>query len=119
MSNNPEHFVLICSKCKGSAGAASLRTVLGAGLPDGFGLREVECLAGCERPATVGFQAFGKASYLFGDIESSEDVQALITFAHQYRESETGWTSATNRPPALITKTLARLPALRTRGGAC
>lgn len=73
-------------------------------------------MAGCDRPATVGFQADGKASYLFGDIEGPSDLTALAEFAHQYQKSDTGWTSATDRPATLYEKTLARLPALKPEG---
>lgn len=95
-----------------------MRATLCADLPEGYAFRAVDCMAGCDRPATIGFQAAGKASYLFGDIESAGDLQALSEFAVQYQQSQSGWTSATDRPAALSTKTLARLPALKTGGGA-
>lgn len=113
MSNDADHYVLICEKCRGSSAAAKIRAVLMDDLPDGYQFRSVDCMAGCDRPATVGFQAVGKASYLFGDIKSDTDLRALGRFAWQYQESASGWTTATERPEALYTKTLARLPALR------
>jgi len=67
-------------------------------------------MAGCDRPMTVGLQAADKAQYLFGDIADDTDLQALIEFAHQYRDSASGWTSASDRPPALFYKTLSRMP---------
>ncbi|MBE1284155.1 MAG: DUF1636 domain-containing protein [Rhodobacteraceae bacterium] len=77
-------------------------------------------MAGCERPVTVGFQAVGKASYLFGDIDLDDpaDTEALGRFAHQFLDSDTGWTRAVDRPAALYEKTLARMPALRIEGAA-
>lgn len=70
-------------------------------------------MAGCARPTTVGFQAVGKAQYLFGGIQTSRDVEALAEFAHQYQNSADGWTNATDRPRALISKTLSRLPHIQ------
>ncbi|SFL00706.1 DUF1636 family protein [Shimia haliotis] len=112
MSSAPDHFVLICSTCEGPEGAARLRSDLLPELPDCFGIRAVDCLAGCEQPIAVGFQAQGKASYVFGPIEGRADSEALVKFAHQFSASQSGWTSATDRPSALFHKTLARLPAL-------
>lgn len=118
MPNNPDHFLLICETCEGSDRAASLRDALEAKLPTGFGIRNVSCMAGCSRPTTVGFQALDKAQYLFGDIQTVQDVDALAQFAHQYHNSDDGWTNATNRPPALFEKTLSRLPPLKLEASA-
>ena len=112
MGTRPDHFILICATCKGEGHAAKLRSALSNDLPAGYAFRAVDCMAGCDRPTTVGFQARGKASYLFGDIESEDDLRALGQFAEQYHQSKGGWTSATDRPAALYTKTLARLPGL-------
>jgi predicted metal-binding protein len=94
-----------------------LKAALSADVSQKFSLRPVDCMAGCERPATVGFQAAGKATYLFGDIESPDDIRALAQFAQQYLTSDTGWTCAGDRPAALYDKTLARIPA-RSKAGA-
>lgn len=116
MAKSADHFILICSKCDGKVSAARMRAALVDDVPEGYAFRAVDCMAGCDRPTTVGFQAAGKAFYLFGDIESLEDIDALGQFAEQYQQSQTGWTSATDRPAALYTKTLARLPGLKTAG---
>lgn len=110
MAERVEHCIFVCSKCERGADARGVRRDLSALLPAGYRIRGVDCLAGCDRPLTVGFQAHGKASYLFGDIETAADLAALTAFAHQYQESETGWTSAAERPPQLYDKTIARLP---------
>ena len=67
-------------------------------------------MAGCARAPTVAYQASGKASYLFGDIDPEADVEALVAFAARYADSPDGWTRATDRPKALLHKTLARIP---------
>lgn len=112
MTANPDHFILICSTCDGGAAVSAEIAAEVSSLPDGFAIRHVSCMAGCERPCTVGFQATDKAQYLFGDIESDDDIAALLTFARQYHISADGWTKATDRPKALLHKTLARLPRI-------
>ena len=107
-----DHFVLICSACKGSVPARIMQDKLAGTLPEGFAIRSVNCMAGCAYPRTVGFQAVGKAQYLFGEIETDRDIAALAQFAQQYHDSEDGWTSATDRPAALYDKTLCRMPRI-------
>jgi predicted metal-binding protein len=111
-----DHFILICSVCNGTAKASDLQKALASRVPEGFAFKEVSCMAGCDHPATVGFQAKGKASYIFGDITDKQDLDALAQFARQYQQSQNGWTSAGQRPRTLYTKTLARLPALESVG---
>lgn len=112
MPESSDHFLLICETCQGSDSADALRNAFKGKLPPRFAIREVSCMAGCSQPTTVGFQAVGKAQYLFGRIKSAQDIDALVAFAHQYQNSEDGWTSATDRPPALYTKTLSRMPRI-------
>ena len=109
-----DHILLLCTKCRGVEAAAELRASLREDLPSGFVIRAVDCMAGCDRKPTIGLQAPGKASYLFGEIESAEDIAAIVAFSHQYQSSADGWTSATDRPAALYDKTLARMPALKS-----
>ena len=105
-----KHRLLICTKCQGHEVAARFREALQPKLPKSFSVRAVECLAGCDFPTAIGYQAEGKASYLFGGIDSDEIIDAIVEFAHQYEESDNGWTSSAERPLALYDKTLARLP---------
>ena len=83
----------------------------GAMLSDDFSLEGSVCMAGCERPCTVAFQATAKATYLFGDIEDAADIGALVSFARLYRDRPDGLTRESERPRALGGKTLARIPA--------
>lgn len=112
----PAHTILICTKCRGPRAAAKLRAALSARVPGGIGFRAVDCMAACDQPVAVGFQARAKASYVFGPIEVAQDVDALCEFASQYTQSATGWTSASDRPRALFDKTIARLPGLPLAG---
>ncbi|MCI5096908.1 MAG: DUF1636 domain-containing protein [Rhodobacteraceae bacterium] len=116
MTDTTDHCILFCTTCRGPADARLLKASLAADVSRNYSLRPVDCMAGCERPATVGFQAAGKATYLFGDIETPQDIRALAQFAQQYLDSDTGWTCAGERPAALYDKTLARIPALGKAG---
>lgn len=112
MPNSADHFLLICSTCNGTLGVENARGELASKLPSGFVIHTVDCMAGCDRPTTVGFQAVGKAQYLFGDIQTEQDLEALAEFALQYQNSADGWTNATDRPWALFTKTISRMPRI-------
>jgi len=83
----------------------------GTVLSEDFSLQGSVCMAGCERPCTVAFQATAKATYLFGDIEGEADIGALVSFARLYRDRPDGMTREGERPRALGGKTLARIPA--------
>lgn len=113
MATTPDHFLLICATCKGAAQpVAAFHEALARKLPAGFAIRTVDCMAGCDFPRAVGFQAADKAQYLFGGIETEEEIAALATFARQYQQSADGWTKASERPKPLFTKTLSRMPRI-------
>jgi predicted metal-binding protein len=81
------------------------------GLAPSVAVTGAACMAGCGRPCAIAIQAPGKAGYLFGSIETDEEISAIATFAGQYLELADGWCSSLQRPEALKGKTLARLPA--------
>lgn len=80
--------------------------------PLDFAVSEINCMAGCDRPCALAYQADGKATYLFGDIDPDGSIDALVEFADQYAGLDDGWCRATERPRALLHKTIARIPAL-------
>ncbi|MEM9797144.1 MAG: DUF1636 domain-containing protein [Pseudomonadota bacterium] len=104
--------ILICTKCRGSNSAAAMRQTLTETVASGVIFRAVDCMAGCDHPVAVGVQAEGKASYLFGGIETEAEIAAIARFVRDYAASEKGWTNSGERPAALTGKTLARLPGL-------
>lgn len=129
MANAPgrswaRHTITVCTTCRleGQARAPGEALIIklrervtradGCGPPESFSVSDVDCMAGCSTPCTVAFQADGKATYLFGDIDPAEDIDALIAFAGQYERSDDGWTRSAERPPGLAGKTLARVPAM-------
>lgn len=114
------HRITVCTTCRDpqtreQPGADLIETLSAALAEAGLAPFEVAgaaCMAGCTRPCTVAYQADGKASYLFGDIEPARDVATLVAFARQYGELDDGWCSSPQRPEGLKGKTLARMPAL-------
>lgn len=117
------HQLILCTTCRKIGaecrpGLALLQSLnrtadLGraAGLPEDFSLSGTACLSGCGNPCTVAFVADGKTSYLFGDIEPHDDLDALVEFARLYRAREDGMTRFSERPDALRGKCLARIPS--------
>ncbi|MDL2397663.1 DUF1636 domain-containing protein [Rhizobium mayense] len=116
------HRITVCTDCRHTGApcrpglellkhlqAAIARA--GAALSDDFSLQGSVCMAGCERPCTVAFQATAKATYLFGDIGGEADIGALVSLAELYRDRPDGMTREGERPRALSGKTLARIPA--------
>ena len=117
------HQLILCTTCRQTGtecrpGLDLLKSLnrtadLGraAGLPEDFGISGTACLSGCSRPCTVAFVADGKTSYLFGDIDPAENLDALVAFARLYRAREDGMTRFTERPQELRGKCLARIPS--------
>lgn len=117
------HQLILCTTCRKTGTDCRLGFELleslnraadlgrAAGLPEDFGVSGTACLSGCTRPCTVAFVADGKTSYLFGDIDPQENLDALVEFAKLYRASEDGMTRFNERPDALRGKCLARIPS--------
>ena len=108
-------IVSVCARCtlkkQDSYQQQLVIDELRSGLADGVQLQEVSCMAACDKPISVGISDHGKASYLFGGITSKEHVLALVEFVGPYQKSKNGWTNSKERPKALRSKTVARIPA--------
>ena len=122
MSRTNPHKISVCISCKHKGTAcqpgyeliAKLREAIdsaGAAIPEDFEISGVACMAGCDRPCTVGYHSSRKATYLFGDIDPDTDIEDLVSFARQYAHLHDGWCSAFDRPGKLKKSTLARVPA--------
>jgi len=117
------HQLVVCTTCRKTGTECRLGLLLlqsldrstdlgrAAGLPPDFGVAGTVCLSGCSRPCTVAFVADGKTSYLFGDIDPTENLDALVEFAKVYRAREDGMTRFNERPEGLRGKCLARIPS--------
>lgn len=116
------HRITVCTACRHTGSdcrpgyelLARLRDAMNrAGQATGalFEISGVACMAGCDRPCTVAYQATDKATYLFGDIDPADDIGDLVRFAEHYASIDDGWCSSTQRPGKLRHTTLARVPA--------
>ena len=120
--NADPHKIFVCTSCRYRGSTCQpgfdlirkLQDALKKVVPvvgDDFEVSGIACMAGCSRPCTVAFRANEKATYLFGDIDPDEDIDALVAFAKQYRDLEDGWCSSGERPGKLRRAALARIPA--------
>ena len=112
----------ICTTCRAGQPLAEGATPPGAllhaeiaGLLAGMGeppveLREVVCLASCERGCTVAISMPGKWGYLLGGLGIA-DVADILTYAASYGASKTGTVLPSRRPASLKAAIIARFPA--------
>ncbi|MEO1549207.1 MAG: DUF1636 domain-containing protein [Pseudomonadota bacterium] len=120
------HRITVCTSCRHTNAECPPGYDLIEKLSQAFGTREgagcdsfevsgVACMAGCDRPCTVAYHATAKATYLFGDVDPTTDIDDLVRFAERYASLHDGWCAASNRPGKLRTATLARVPAAMIR----
>ncbi|MFV1443257.1 MULTISPECIES: DUF1636 family protein [unclassified Phaeobacter] len=120
MDGTARHRILVCTSCKGATPGsrpgpeliAALRRELDRRGSAAIEVAGVACMAGCSHPCTVGFQADGKASYVFGDLSPEEDLADILSFTDLYQMLADGWCSSVDRPGKLRRCTLSRIPAL-------
>lgn len=80
-------------------------------------LREVSCLASCERGCAVAVSMPGKWSYLLGHLDHGK-TSDILTYLRSYRDSPSGVVMPSRRPASLKDVVLARFPSLFTPEGA-
>ena len=73
-------------------------------------LREVVCLASCERGCTAAISMAGKWGYLLGGL-SIADAADILSYAASYGASKTGTIMPSRRPASLKSAIIARFPA--------
>lgn len=126
------HRITVCTSCRNKArgdgpgserpGIALIDALRGAlyaaesSVPERYDVAGVACMAACDRPCAVAYQASGKATYVFGDIEPATDLEDLVRFAAQYAYLHDGWCSSVDRPGKLRKATVSRVPALAMGG---
>lgn len=117
--------VLVCTTCR-PAGANRDEVAAGqllwdavqaaakaASLPPGVHLRGFACLNSCSRACTVAYQAAGKHSYCFGDLQPDADTAAqVLACAALHAASADGNLPRSERPERLRGGILLRLPPL-------
>jgi predicted metal-binding protein len=117
--------VLVCTTCRPAgnprdepaAGQQLWQFVQSAGqvgpVSEGVLLRSFACLNSCSRACTVAFQAAGKHSYCFGDLQPDAITAAqVLACALQHASSSDGNLPRNERPERLRGGILLRLPPL-------
>ena len=117
----------ICTSCRdgreavdGSRGGTRLAQVvvtqLGARAATQPKLRGVQCMSQCKRPCIASLSSHDRFTYVFGDIdpENPEHVDALFELVVRYKTTPEGFLKRRERPEALRSNILCRLPPLRT-----
>jgi predicted metal-binding protein len=124
--------VLVCTTCR-PAGASREQAAAGqllwdavqaaasaTALPPGVRLRGFACLNACSRACTVAYQAAGKHSYCFGELQPDAETAAqVLSCAALHAASADGNLPRTERPERLRGGILLRLPPLLAAPALC
>jgi len=117
--------IFVCDTCRysvdektredGKTGGEILAEAIEAAAPDTLTIKRQSCLMGCERHCNVAISAPGKLSYVLGKFEpSSTSAEAIIEYARQHSESETGTVPYRQWPEGVKGHFTARLPPLES-----
>lgn len=122
-------LITICDTCGFSAeeklrdGAtggetfAALVEAAAAGEPR-VAVRRHSCLMGCDHPCNAAVSAEGKTSYVLGRFaaDSAEAAEALVAYAAEHSDSETGVVPFKRWPQGVKGRFIARLPRVEPQG---
>lgn len=122
MSLTPTTEVIVCTTCRPpgasrdepAAGALLFEAVLaaqGRAAQPLVRVRGMACLSSCSRACSVAFQAPGKHTYLFGDLQpDAETAEHVLACAGMHAAASDGNLLRNERPARLRSGILARLP---------
>lgn len=81
---------------------------------DGSGVtvRQITCLANCNRPCSAAIRRNGAWTYVFGGLEPGRDADALIEGAKLFAHSGDGLMPWRGRPEVLKRGLIARVPPI-------
>ncbi len=122
--SEPTPILFVCVTCRagmtlaegetplGARLFATLRTLLGrAEEAPAVELREVSCMANCERGCSAAIATPGKWTNLLGHL-SPALASDLLTYARAYAASSTGTVMPSRRPASLGRMVVGRVPGL-------
>lgn len=113
--------IFVCVTCRAEAepplpmeGRAGRRLhdalVAAVGDDPAVSLVPVECLSVCKRPCTVSLAAPGKWTYVYGDLPAEGAAPLILDAARLYGATADGLIPWKQRPQALKTGVVARVP---------
>jgi predicted metal-binding protein len=102
---------VLCEDSEGSPAGRRLYEALRAAAADfpEITVAPVDCLAVCDRPVTLAFQAVGKWSYVVGGADPA-DVADILAAARAVAASPHGIPAMDDRPPFFRDGVIARMP---------
>ena len=115
----PQVELLVCTTCRipdavpdDKRPGAVLLDVLLAAPPAGVTVRAVECLSNCSRGCTVALRAQGRWTYIYGNIDPAQHLDALLDGAQKYAATPDGLVPWRERPEHFRKNCIARIPPL-------
>jgi len=117
--------LLVCTTCRSSAapealtlpeqtpaGLRLLAALRKADVPHTLRLLPVECLSNCTRGCTVALRGPGRWTYLYGNLDPSLHLAALIDGAARFAAAPDGLVPWRERPEHFRKNCIARVPPL-------
>jgi len=112
--------VYVCITCRRASdpedaprpGLALARATARAAEGTGVTVRQVHCLANCNRALSAAIRCDGTWAYVFGGLEAESDAAALIEGARLLARAEDGIMPWRGRPEVLKRGLIARVPPL-------
>ena len=123
-SHTADHVVHVCISCRERGAPRSpveqrlgfqlykrLRAaVANSDLAGEVTVQQAQCLSLCPRPCGIALSSKGRWSYLFGDQHPAETVDAIVECLEAYVASVDGFLTRNERPAALRSSILGRIP---------
>lgn len=118
--SNPAVTIFVCTSCRNGDDAdcrpgAELLDALRERLAQrqiDIGVKPVECLAVCKRPATVAFAGAGKWTYVIGDLAAGVHIDEVIDSAQSFAATDNGIVAWKDRPACFKKGVVSRTPPL-------
>ena len=81
-------------------------------LQDRVQLKPAECLSVCPRPCGIALSSPGAWTYLFGDQQCTQTVEDIVDCVSIYLRTPNGYMARDDRPKALRSSILGRVPSI-------
>lgn len=122
-TNTMNHTIQVCIRCNftktaeekdGRRGGAELyerlmKKIEAWPLRDRFAVEQTRCMGACGNACVVAFQAPGKVSWIFGNLNPRFAIPGILEFAEKYLADEKGMVAYADRPADLAVGLIARL----------
>lgn len=115
--------LIVCVTCRNGAqtdpdaprpGALLLEALAGRELPNGVALKPTECLSNCKRGCSIALRGAGRWTYVYGDLDAAQDVDAVVEGALRYHGAPDGLVPWRERPEHFRRHCIARIPPLES-----